>query len=168
MKTAFATSLFLILTILCLGSVSICQTAQVSEWQKIDADGLFTFRLPQGFNKTNMAGVENYLGEYYRGETRFLFIWDATASYAYDVRRQPEMEDYQETETVIGGKRANIRTYSEVRDGERIYRAELNVGNWEKADVELYMEVESKDASDLEMAKQIFNSIKFSKGRRAA
>jgi len=79
------------------------------------------------------------------------------------VRRQPEMEGYQESETKIDGRRANIRTYSQIRDGERIYRAELNIGNWEKADVELYMELESKDAADFEVAQQIFASISFSK-----
>jgi hypothetical protein len=168
MKIVFSTSFVALLTILCFASASVCQTAQASEWQKIDADGLFTFRLPQGFSKTNMAGVENYLGEYYKGETRFLFIWGDTASYAYDVRRQPEMEEYQETETSIDGRRANIRTYSQIRDGERTYRAELNIGNWEKADIELYMEIETKDAADLEVAKEIFHSINFSKRKRPA
>jgi hypothetical protein len=163
MKMVFPMSLLVMLAILCFPSVSVCQVAGASEWQRIDADGLFTFRLPQGFTKTDMAGVENYLGEYYKGKTRFLFIWDDTASYAYDERRQPEMEEYQETETSIDGRRANIRTYFQIREGERIYRAELNIGNWEKADVQLYMEVESKDSADLEVAKQIFNSINFSK-----
>ena len=163
MKIAVSTSIIVLLTILCLASVSVGHSAQTAEWQKIDADGLFTFRLPQGFTKTDMAGVENYLGEYYKGKTRFLFIWGDTASNAYDVRRQPEMEDYQEIETRIDGRRANIRTYSQIRDGERIYRAELNIGNWEKADVELYMELESKDAGDFEVAQQIFTSISFSK-----
>ena len=32
-------------------------------WQTIDAGGLFTFRLPKGFVKTDMIGVENYLGD---------------------------------------------------------------------------------------------------------
>lgn len=73
------------------------------------------------------------------------------------------MDDYQETEAVIDGKRANIRTYSQIKDTGRIYRAELNIGNWEKADVELYMEVESESAADLGMAKRIFNSINFKK-----
>lgn len=163
MKAALFVSLLLLCSIFSLASVSMGQSAASSaEWQKIDAGGLFTFRLPQGFTKTNMAGVENYLGEYYKGKTRFLFIWGDTASYAYDVRRQPEMEDYQERETKIKAKRANIRTYSQMREGERIYRAELNVGNWEKADVELYMELESNDAAELEAANEIFNSIEFS------
>ena len=135
-------------------------------WQKINADGLFTFRLPQGFTKTDMTGVENFLGEYYKGKTRFLFVSGDTGSNAYDVRHEPEMEQYQETETCIAGKRANVRTYSQIRDGARIYRAELNVGDWERAQVELYMEMESNNPADLEMGKQIFSSITFSKKRR--
>ncbi len=149
-----------VFSFLCFMSPHV-QSTSTSDWQKIDADGLFTFRLPRGFTKTDMAGVENYLGEYYKGKTRFLFISGDTASNAYEVRRQPEMEEYQETETSVAGKRANIRTYSQIRDGERIYRAELNIGNWEKADVELYMEIESNNPADLETAKQIFNSITF-------
>jgi hypothetical protein len=157
--------LLLALTI-CFGFASVCE-GQTEHWQKIDADGLFTFRLPQGFTKTNMMGVENYLGEYYKDKTRFLFVWGDTASNAYDVRRHPEMENYQEAETRIDGRSANIRTFSQLRDGERIYRAELNVGDWEKADVDLYMDIESKDPADLEIAKQIFGSIKFARKRRA-
>jgi len=49
---------------------AVCQTAPTSKWQKIDADGLFSFRLPQGFARTNMVRVEHYLGEYYKGRTR--------------------------------------------------------------------------------------------------
>jgi hypothetical protein len=163
MKKAFPASLLLLCTIFGLASVSLCQSAaSYAKWQKIDAGGLFTFRLPQGFTRTDMTGVEHYLGEYYKGKTRFLFIWGDTASNAYDVRREPEMEDYEERETRIKTKRANVRTYSQLRDGERIYRAELNVGNWEKAEVELYMELESSDPAELEMAKEIFNSIEFS------
>jgi len=150
-----------IVAILVLTSVSICQTAQTSGWQRIDADSLFTFRLPQGFTKTDMTGVEHYLGEYYKGETRFLFICGDTNSNAYDVRREPEMEDYQETETRIDGRQANIRTYSRIEKGQRVYRAELNIGDWANADVELYMEVESKNTADIEVAKEIFNSVDF-------
>ncbi len=150
-----------VVTIFFLSSISICQTAQTSNWQRIDADGLFTFRLPQGFTKTDMTGVEHYLGEYYKGETRFLFICGDTNSYAYDVRRQPEMEDYRETETRIDGKQANIRTYSQFENGQRVYRVELNIGDWANADVELYMEVESKNLADIDMAKRVFNSIEF-------
>jgi hypothetical protein len=162
--------------IICLCLVSVSGRRAVA-WQKIDADGLFTFRLPRGFIKTGMTGREFYLGEYYKGKTRFLFIWGDSASVSYDIRRQPYMADYQETETRIDGRRANLRTFSQIRNGERFYRAELNIGDWEKpvtrrstwekGNVDLYMEVESKNPANLGLAKQIFNSINFSKERRA-
>jgi hypothetical protein len=157
----FLKSLAVPLTVLCFTAASVRQTAPTPGWQHIDADGLFDFRLPQGFIKTEMTGVEHYLGEYYKGETRFLFIWGDTASLAYSERRQPWMQDYQEVSTRIRGKRVNIRTYSQIGNGERSYRAELNVGNWEKGQVELYMGLESKDPADLETANQVFRSINF-------
>jgi hypothetical protein len=162
MKQVIQRFMSVLLTAVVLVPVSISQTT-ASDWQKIDADGLFTFSLPQGFTRTNMTGIEVYLGEYYKGKTRFLFISGDTASNAYDVRREPEMENYEETETTISGRRANIRTYSVVTDGARTYHAELNVGDWEHADVELFMELESADAADMKIAKQIFSSISFSK-----
>ncbi|HEX7720597.1 MAG TPA: hypothetical protein VF397_00470 [Pyrinomonadaceae bacterium] len=136
---------------------------QISGWTKIDADGRFSFCLPAGFTKTDMAGVERYLGEYYKGTTRFFFLWGDTASDAYSDRRQPEMQDYEETETTIDGKRANIRSYSEVKNGKRFYRVELDVGDWKNARITLYMDLESNDPRDIAMAKQIFNSVKFLK-----
>jgi hypothetical protein len=68
-----------LIIVLCFVSVSVSQIARTSEWQKIYADGLFTFRLPQGFAQTDMAGVVNYLGGFYKGKTRFLFICGDTA-----------------------------------------------------------------------------------------
>lgn len=162
MKLMAVKSFVLTFLIFIFASAALCQSA-LSDWQKINAEKLFTFSLPKGFTKTTMTGVENYLGEYFKGKTRFLFVHGDTASYAYDVRRQPGMENYQETETEIDGKRANIRTFSQIQNKERIYRAELNIGDWENADVELYMEVASKNQADLGVAKQIFNSVVFAK-----
>jgi hypothetical protein len=162
MKFTVVKSLVLIFLIFFFSPTASSQAAS-SDWQKINAEKLFTFSLPEGFTKTNMAGIEHYLGEYFKGKTRFLFIYGDTASNAYDVRREPEMENYQETETKIGGRHSNIRTFFQIRNKERIYRAELNIGDWKNANVELYMEVESKNQADLEMAKQIFNSVDFVK-----
>jgi hypothetical protein len=165
MKLSLPAKAVVSFTILCFVSAALCQTKQTPDWQKID-EKTFTFLLPKGFKKTGMTGVENYLGEFYKGRTRFLFIEGDTASNAYDTRREPEMEDYQESETIIEGRKTNIRTYTQTTDGRRLYRAELNVGNWEKAQVELYMELASENPDDLKIAKQIFNSITFSKKKR--
>ena len=105
MKNFLIKSIVIIFSILCLVTVISCQTDPTPQWQKINEKN-FTFFLPNGFTRTDMRGTENYLGEFYNGKTRFLFIEDATASYAYDVRYDLEaMKDYKETETVIKGKK---------------------------------------------------------------
>jgi len=70
------------------------------------------------------------------------------------------VNDYEETTTRLGGRRADIRGFSRLKNGQRMYEAELNVGNWEKGEVQLYMRVEGNDAAMIELAKQIFKSVK--------
>lgn len=165
MKLSLPAKLVTIFAVLCFVSVAICQTKQNPNWQKID-EKTFSFLLPAGFIKTDMTGVENYLGEYFKGKTRFLFVEGDTASNAYDARREAGMEDYQETETIIKGRKTNVRAYTRVANGKRLYRAELNIGNWEKARIELYMELEGENLEDLKTAKQIFGSVVFSKQKQ--
>ena len=130
----------------------------VQEWQKIDFNGLFSFRLPVGFTKHT---GDDRCAEYQKGETTLVYVWGHTESVRYSERRQRSMHDYEETITRMGGKRANIRTYWQSVKGRRIYRAELNIGNWEKGEVQLYMRVEGRDPSTLETAREIFKSVSF-------
>jgi len=71
------------------------------------------------------------------------------------------MNDYEELVSRIRGKQANIRTYWKMTNGVRVYHAELNVGNWDRSELELYMGIESTDESALLLASQIFKSITF-------
>jgi hypothetical protein len=128
-------------------------------WQTIDFNGLFTFRLPDGFERREATKPDDLRAEYYKGPTKLVVIWGGTESVAYEKRRQNWMHDYRETVTRIRGLRANIRTYSQGNDSKRAYRAELNLGNWNKGEVQLYMRMETDDAAMLEVAEQIFNSI---------
>lgn len=142
---------------------TICQTSVPRNWQKINAEGLFTFCLPPGMKKTGMTGVESFLGEYLGGERRFLFIYEPYSFLSYGSRRSDEMKDYQETETKIGGRKAVIRTYHTAAEnayyldekGQTTYVAELLVGNWAKSEVELFMSLESKSSSDVETAQRV-------------
>ncbi|MGH9906493.1 MAG: hypothetical protein ACRD8U_13035 [Pyrinomonadaceae bacterium] len=161
---AFALSLFLCVFLLSR-EVSICQTAVPEAWRKIDAEGLFTFDLPPGMKQTDMAGVESFLREYLDGKKRFLFVHEPYSYLAYDERRSEEMKDYHETETKISSRRANIRTYYSVENGHKTYVAELHVGDWDKGQVEVFMSLEGNCSTDLETAKQIFNTVEFSKGK---
>ena len=142
----------ILLLIVCLSAPAL------QEWEKIDVNGLFTFRLPAGFTKR--AGDEAR-AEYQEGQTRLVYVWGHTESPVFTERLQASMHDYHEAITRMGGKRANIRTYWQTVDDGRIYRAELNVGNWEKGEVQLYMRVESSDPAILDTAREIFKSVSF-------
>ena len=133
----------------------------VAGWQTIDFNGLFTFRLPEEFHKLEATKPDDLQAEYHKGQTRLIVVWARSESGAYDKRRQDWMHDYRETSSRIRGLRANVRTYSQSKDSKRAYRAELNVGNWEKGEVQLYMRMDTDDPAMLEVAEQIFTSISF-------
>ena len=126
-------------------------------WQTIDFHGLFTFRLPDGFTQRAGSGPDDVRAEYDKDQTKLIIVWGQSESVAYNDRQQDWMHDYHETTTRLRGLRANIRTYSH----ERLYTAELNVGNWEKGEVQLYMRLESDDAAMLPVAEEIFKSVTF-------
>jgi hypothetical protein len=127
--------------------------------QTVDVEGLFSFRLPPGWSKQSSFNVSEVRGEWVRGETKLVYVWGHTESGSYGERRQSWMSDYEETMTRLGGRRANIRSYSCVKDGRRMYQAELNVGNWDKGEVQLYMRIEGSDPKTLAVAKEIFKSV---------
>jgi hypothetical protein len=128
-------------------------------WQTIDFNGLFSFRLPEDFVRSSSNGPDDVRAEYQKGATKLIVVWGHTESVAYKDRKQDSMNDYQELTSRIRGQRANIRTYSQTINSRRSYRAELNVGNWEKGELQLYMRMETDDAAMLLIADQIFKSI---------
>lgn len=127
--------------------------------QTVNVEGLFSFRLPQGWSKRSSFNVAEVRGEWAGGETKLVYVWGQTESGGYGERRQPWMNDYDETTTRLGGRRADIRSFSSVKDGKRLYQAELNVGNWEKGEVQLYMRIEGSDPKTSDLAKEVFNSV---------
>jgi hypothetical protein len=128
-------------------------------WQTVDFNGLFSFRLPDGFARTSPNSSDELRAEYQKDKTKLIVRWGQSESVAYKDRKQNSMDDYQESTIRIGGRRANIRTYLQTVNSKRSYRAELNLGNWEKGEVQLYMRLESDDAAMLPIADQIFKSI---------
>ena len=130
-------------------------------WQTIDFNGLFTFRLPDGFATRSLLKPDDTRAEYFKDRTKLIVVWGRTESGAYDSRRQDWMRDYHEETTRLSGRRANIRTYSYAANSKRAYRAELNVGNWDKGQIDLYLRMESDDAAMLQTAEQIFKSVSF-------
>ena len=137
------------------------QHVSTEHWQRIDEPGLFSFKLPLLFIKRDRQSSDDTIGEYSNGSTSLIWKWRPQVSLPYAQRKQPSMSGYEETTTRIRGLRGNIRTYWLVKDGKRIYRSELNLGNWEKGEIQLYMAIESADSSSPEIANQIFRSIVF-------
>jgi len=152
-----------LLLLLSVASVSALtpHNCSASDWQVIDVEGLFTFRLPAGFLKRDLKQRDGSRGEYDKNSTRLVFVWGHTESLPYNQRRQNWMRDYQEGITRMRGKRANIRTYWEAVKGKRLYRAELNVGNWQNGEIELFMRIEGTDATVTDLAKTVFASVTF-------
>ncbi len=132
---------------------------QQADWKKIDIDGLFSFRLPPGWTRSSSFNVAETRGEWTKGATKLVYVWGQTESGSYSERRQSWMNGYEETTTRLAGRRANIRSFSKVKEGKRTYQAELNVGNWQKGEVQLYLRVEGNDAATIELAKEIFKTV---------
>ncbi|HEV2837364.1 MAG TPA: hypothetical protein VGW58_18735 [Pyrinomonadaceae bacterium] len=148
---------FKFLSLVVVVAVSL-QTPSTAGWQTVHFHELFSFRLPSDFIKRDSNG-DDTRAEYYNGQTKLLVVWRNTEAPQYDDRRQASMHDYQESTTRIGGQRANIRTYWQTVDSKRMYRAELNLGNWARGEVQLYMRLESDEPAMRELADQIFKSV---------
>jgi hypothetical protein len=151
---------WIVLILICSLAVPSALTQQdSSDLQTVNVEGLFTFRLPAGWSKRSSFNVDEIRGEWVKGSTKLVYVWGHTESGGYSERRQSSMNDYEETMTRLGGRRADIRSFSRVMDGQRMYYAELNIGNWEKGEVQLFMRVEGSDAATIELAQQIFKSV---------
>lgn len=155
-STNSATGFLIVLILICGVGVGFTQQP---DWQKIGVGDLFSFKLPQGWSKRSSFNVTEVRGEWSKGETKLVYVWGQTESGVYNERRQSWMNDYEETTSRIGGRRANVRSFSRMIEGKRVYHAELNVGNWEKGEVQIYMRVEGSDAGTIDLAKQIFKSV---------
>ena len=135
------------------------ERADHSRWKTINAEGLFTFRLPVAFKQSEM-GIDTYMRGYQRGRARFIFVCGDSASDEYD---EKTMRHASEASTNIDRKAATVRTFIYKWKRTPIYVTELNVGNWRDGRVELYMGMESPNRADIQTAKQIFKSVKFLK-----
>jgi len=142
-----------------LATTAAAQRADRVRWKTINAEGLFTFRLPIDFKQSEM-GIDSFMRGYQRGRARFIFVCGDSASAEYD---ENTMISASEVHTKVDGKGATVRTFLYKWKDAPVYVAELNVGNWREGNVQLYMGMESPARADIEAAKKIFRSVKFRK-----
>jgi hypothetical protein len=132
-----------------------------TEWQRVKVQDLLTFQLPPGWTKS-AANRSDLREEWTKGNAKLLYIRGETNSGEYSDRRRSWMDDYQEATTRVGGRKANVRSYSFIKDEKRRYVAELNVGNWDRNQIEFFMHIEGRDVATIKLAKKIFESVKIS------
>jgi hypothetical protein len=148
---------------LCVAGILLLTTSDPAQRkgksQTVNAEGLFTFQLPVGF-KQNEMGIDSFMRGYRRGRAAFIFICGDSASSEYD---EKNMHDLREESVTIDGKPASVRTFRYRFKRASFYVAELNVGDWRKGPMELYMGMDSPNRTDIQIAKQIFSSVKFLK-----
>jgi hypothetical protein len=157
MRIRICTVTFCIAAIFSLATSTAAQ--QNSRSQTINAEGLFTFRLPTGFKQTE-TGVDSFMRGYQRGRARFIFVCGDSASSEYD---EKSTRNLREVSIIIDGKHATVRTFIYKFPHASLYITELNVGNWRDGNAELYMAIDSPNRTDSQTAKKIFRSVKFLK-----
>ena len=152
-----STVTFCVAVTFCLATAAVAE--RNNRWKTINAEGLFTFRLPVGF-KQSETGVDSFMRGYQRGRARFIFVCGDSASSEYN---EKNIRRLREDSITIDGKHATVRTFIYQFPRASLYIAELNVGNWRGGNVELYMAMDSPNRADIQTAKQIFRSVKFLK-----
>jgi hypothetical protein len=160
-KSSISKFISVFVMMVCCSMILTAPGSSTGDWRLIDVEALFTFRLPNDFTKRDTAASQTPVGEYRKGSTNLVFRWRPATAVTFQERRQTWMNDYEELTSRIRGKQANIRTYWKMTNGVRVYHAELNVGNWEHGELELYMGLESTGESALLLAAQIFKSVTF-------
>ena len=137
-------------------------TANVPEgWKKIDANGLFTFYLPENARDTGFSGTEDYYKDYRIGKLAVRFVHEPMSVLAYESREDAFGKGFQESVVEISGEKAFMFSYSQIVKGHKRYYTEIHVGDLPAGRVKLWMQADSARLADLEIAKKIFGTIKF-------
>jgi hypothetical protein len=138
------------------------QTSIPSGWRKIDANGKFSFYLPQNMRETGVVSPENFHREYTNGRMQVRIDYDPHEHLSYSHRAQRFGKDFQEIELQVDGKKSFMFLYQySDRNNRRTHNADLYIGDYPKGEVIVFMAVTSRSAQDLETAKTIFQTIKF-------
>jgi hypothetical protein len=132
-----------------------------AEWQKMDAEGIFTFHLPPDMKRSSASGIESLYRHYSNGRMSCYFVYQPYSYLSYDSRKGEGKMNYRESILSIGDRKAILFTYEQDDEGRKSFHTELYVGNWAAGQVELIMSVASSEQLDMKLAKQILASVCF-------
>jgi hypothetical protein len=132
-------------------------------WQKINAQGFFTFALPKSAWDTGFTSLEDYYKEYRIGKLRFMFNHRPMGHLSYDRREKSFGKGFQEQVIEISGRKAYLYSYTQIIRGRKRYFVDLYVGDHPNGDVELVMQADSWRLKDLEIGRKIFGTVEFLK-----
>jgi hypothetical protein len=132
-------------------------------WQRVEVEGKLAFDLPPLMKQSPVHGIENIYQEYKQDAFSLHLVYEPDSVLAYDKREEQYGKDYREIETLIDGRKALLFIYHREAEGNRplTYQADLYVGDLPKAQIKLWMWAISTDPDDIETARRIFNSVKF-------
>jgi hypothetical protein len=168
MKELISKSFMVCAVLIICGSACFSQQASSAAsiprgWKKINADGLFTFYLPQGAWDTGFSGTEDFYKEYRIGKLRFMFVYHPASRLSYDRREQAFGKGFQEQVVEIAGRKAYSFDYVQNERGRKRYYTDLYIGDFPNGEVKLWMQADSWRPADLVIAKKIFRTVEFLK-----
>ena len=159
-------SLFLTLAHLSLGfTYCHAQSSTVTPgWEKVSVCQI-RFLIPKNLKNQHAKGIDSCVAEFRNGTMRLAI--DA-GSFGGEVTKAEMMVDFKEEFVVIDGKKVQLITYKDAQTkSKRKFVAGLYVVLYEAKPKEtqtsafLYMSVAGKSEKEIEIAKQIFRSIRF-------
>ena len=152
------------LLLLLLSGATDSSLAQTPEgWRKIEVEGKLAFDLPPLMEQSRVRGIEDIYQEYKHDAFSLHLVYEPSSVLAYENREEQYGKDYREIETLVDGRKALLFIYRrEAKDGQRpTYHADLYVGDLPRAQVKLWMWATSTNPNDIETARRIFSSVKF-------
>jgi hypothetical protein len=160
-KLLMVSAALIICSSVCLSQQTTSTVNAPKGWKKINANGLFTFYLPQSAWDTGFSGTEDFYKEYRIGKLRFMFVYNPTSRLSYDKREQAFGKGFQEHVVEITGRNAYLFDYAQNEKGRKRYYTDLYVGDFPNGEVKLWMQADSWRPADLEIAKKILHTVEF-------
>jgi hypothetical protein len=159
------------LLLLLIGGATRSSLGQTPEgWRRVEAEGKLTFDLPPLMKQSRVRGIDNIYQEYKQDAFSLHLVYEPLGVLAYENREEQYGKDYREIETLVDGRKALLFIYRrEAAEGQPpTYRADLYVGDLPNAQVKLWMWAISTNPDDIETARRIFSSVKFTEAEGSA